>query len=141
MKETTMRQAHLGRYLGFQAYLLAFIQRLENMIYKEVLLIRKVFQNQQEYATFRQCGQKEIHAKSEKTQLRIWPIFLLCAGLRSYRVFLRTGSKSLCFSLLCCIPVLAVATTSMAAPERCPWRRWTSCCSSPTWIPKTVYGG
>ena len=72
MKETTMRQAYLGRYLGFQAYLLAFIQRLENIIYKEVLLIRKVFQNQQEYATFRQCRQKEIHAKSEKNQLRIW---------------------------------------------------------------------
>ena len=86
-------------YFGFQAYLLAFIQRLENIMYKEVLLIRKVFQNQQEYTTFRQCGQKEIHAKSEKTQLRTWLILLLCAGLSSYRLFLRTGSKSLCFSL------------------------------------------
>ena len=76
-----MRQARLGSYLDFQAYLLAFIQRLENIMYKEVLLIRKVFQNQQEYTTFRQCGQKEIHAKSEKTQLRIWLILLLCAGL------------------------------------------------------------
>ena len=33
MKETTMRQAHLGRYLGFQAYLPPFIQRLENINY------------------------------------------------------------------------------------------------------------
>ena len=72
MKETPIGQARLVRYLGFQAYLLAFIQRLENIMYKEVLLIRKVYQNQQEYTTFRQCGQKEIHAKSEKNQLRIW---------------------------------------------------------------------
>ena len=69
MKETPMRQAHLGRYLGFQAYLLAFIQRLENIMYKEVLLIKK---STRIYTTFRQCGQKEIHAKSEKNQLRIW---------------------------------------------------------------------
>ena len=91
-----MRQTHLGRYLGFQAYLLAFIQRLENIMYKEVLLIKK---STRIYTTFSQCGQKEIHAKSEKTQHRIWLILLLCAGLSSYRLFLRTGSKSLCFSL------------------------------------------
>ena len=72
MKETPMRQGRLVRYLVFQAYLLAFIQRSENIMYQEVLLIRKVYQNQQEYTTFRQCRQKEIHAKSEKTQLRIW---------------------------------------------------------------------
>ena len=72
MKETPMRQARLVRYLVFQAYLLAFIQRSENIMYQEVLLIRKVYQNQQEYTTFRQCRQKEIHAKSEKNQLRIW---------------------------------------------------------------------
>ena len=71
MKETPMRQARLVRYLVFQAYLLAFIQRSENIMYQEVLLIRKVYQNQQEYTTFRQCRQKEIHAKSEN-QLRIW---------------------------------------------------------------------
>jgi len=51
-KDTLMRQAHLGRYLGFQAYLLAFIQRLENIMYKEVLLIRK---STRIYTTFTQC--------------------------------------------------------------------------------------
>ena len=51
MKETPMRQARLVRYLVFQAYLLAFIQRSENIMYQEVLLIRKVYQNQQEYTS------------------------------------------------------------------------------------------